>query len=302
MFPQIDPRWLIHAAIIALTLSVIGLTAGVAWDGYGRYRATTRLVQANEMADRLIAAAGIHAMERGVTSAVLGAVATAGPPFRKQLAELRRSGDHEWRAAIEIARRLAAGRPDDAAFASALARAERSYDVLAAMRLRVDEDLIRRAAAVLFGEWIETITVFIAANARLRELSFRSVELSQDFSQLNLSLRHSLWVISEHAGLERGTLAYYVGARRPLPPEKLDELKSFRGVVDHSIETLLALTASPDTDPPLRQAIGAMERTFLGEFEKTRVQVYRAAATGNYPLSGAEWVARAQRRSARFSR
>ncbi len=289
MTPQIDPRWLIHAAIIALTLSVIGLTAGVAWDGYSRYRVTTRLVQANEMADRLIAAAGIHAMERGVTSAALGAVATAGPPLRRQLAELRRSGDHEWRGAIEIARRLA----DDAALASALARAERSYDVLAAMRLRVDEDLIRRTAAVSLGDWIETITGFIAVNARLRELSFSSVELSQDFSKLNLSLRHSLWVISEHAGLERGTLAYYVGARRPLPSEKLDELKSFRGVVDHSIETLLAFTASPNTDPPLRHAIEAMERAFLAGFEKTRAQVYRAAATGNYPLSGAEWVARA---------
>ncbi len=293
MAARAEPRWLIDAAIIALTLFVVALAAAVSWDAYARYVDATRLVRTNAMGDHLIAAADLHAMERGVTAAALGARATAEAAVRRQLAELRRAGGREWESALAIARVLAAGLPVDSAFAFALTEAEQAHGALEQARGRIDAGPVQPGHGIAIKEWIDTITGFITAGARLREVSFASGHLPHDLSRLNPGLRHALWLAGEHAGLERGTLAYYLGAAVPVPAAPLDELKSLRGVVDNSLRSIVALKTSPDTDPQVRLAIEAMERIFVVGFEATRARVYRAARTGHYPMSGTEWVAQA---------
>ncbi len=289
---RVGPRWLIHAAIVALTLLVFALAAAASWSAFLQYRDATRMLRANEMADRLIVASGLYAMERGLTAAALGAAAPADAATLRQLAAVRADADREWRAGLAVAQERAAQLPA-AAFAANLAQAQQAYTALEAMRVRVDAGLRAARRDVTFAEWRSAITDFIAATARLRESFFLSASLPQDVSRLGLALKHALWVISEYAGLERGTLAYYVGAGKPLPAHQLDELKAFRGVVDNHLQGLLAQKAQPDTPAEVRTALAAMEEHFLTRYHALRAGVYRAAARGDYPLSGRDWVERA---------
>jgi diguanylate cyclase (GGDEF)-like protein/PAS domain S-box-containing protein len=290
---RVGPRWVIHSAIVALTLFVFALSTTAGWNAFLQYRDATRMLRANEMADRLIVASGVYAMERGLTSGALGTAAPADAATLREIAALRADADREWRAALTIAREYAAQLPAASAFAANLAQMQRAHTALEAMRGRVDVDLRGARRNITFDQWLGAITDFIAATARLRESFFLSASLPQDASRLDLALKHALWVISEHAGLERGTLAYYVGAGRPVPARQLDELKSFRGVVDNSLSGILALKVQPDTPPPVRAAITAMEERFITRYNSVRAEVYRAAARGDYSLSGHAWMERA---------
>ena len=287
-----SPR-LISTAIVALATLVLVFAGFLAWRAHARYRAAEQVVLANRVADRILLAAGIEAMERGMTAAALGAGST-GTGLRARLAELRRHGDAHWIEGARIARRLVAEQGTGSPLAAALAAAERGHRALRALRERVDRHLAG-AGDVTVAEWVRTITGFIAAAARVREAAFAASDVAPEVQRPNLTLRHWIWLTAEHAGLERGVLAYYVSARRPVPPAVLDELKAYRGVVERNLRELLAVRAQPGADARIVRAIERMRREFLGRFERTRAQIYAAAASGRYPLSGAEWWAAATR-------
>jgi diguanylate cyclase (GGDEF)-like protein/PAS domain S-box-containing protein len=289
--PQIiDHRRIINAIIIALALFIFLLTVEGVWNAYQEYLAVQEMAYANEMADGIIAAADTEARERGVTSSTFGSGALADAATVRKILALREKGDAAWKQALLTARRIRSGLDADSEFAEAIKQAEREYTGLLKARQRVDVCLEGKSCGYSSGEWLKDMTGFISISSRLRESAFLMLDTPRHVTQLNLSLKRWVWMASEHAGRERGTLVYYISRRMAVPPVVLDELKANRGVVERSIQDIQLVKSLRNTDPRIRQAIQEMEAHFVERFGGMRQQVYAGAAKGEYPVDGAQWM------------
>lgn len=289
--PQaIDHRRIINAIIITLGLFIFALTVEGVWEAYREYKVVQDMAYANEMADRVIAAAAFEAMERGTTANAFGLSAPANAEMMRNISVLREKGDAAWNHALHIARKMKKGLTADSEFAEAINHAEQEHASLQKLRQRVDLCLEGRACNYSAEEWLKDMTRFISESANLRESSFLLLDTPQHVTQLNLSLKRWAWMASEHAGRERGILAYYISRRAPVPLPVLDELKANRGVVEHSIQDIQLVKNLRNTDPRIKQAVGLMEQHFAGEFDNVRQQVFSGAARGEYPVDGEQWM------------
>lgn len=285
-----DPRKIIGVSIVMLALFIFTLSMKAAWDAYAEFRAAREIGYANELADNLIVAAGIQAIERGMTANTLGAGNRADADAGKKIDELRSAGDAAWNHALTLAHSLSLDEAGQSDFLDAIERVQQSYQSVIYARARVDVCLQTRECDITGEEWLDVIGRFIGANAHLREEAFLPLDAPRNISQLNLSLRGWVWEASEYAGRERGILAYYIGSNRPLPPAQRNELKANRALVEHSLRAIQGLEGLHSTDPRIARPIKEMEEIFLRRFESVRKQVYAGTDRGDYAISGDQWV------------
>lgn len=287
----LSPCKVINISILVLAFFVLALTGERVWESYADYRAVSAMGQANAMTDHLIDAAGIEAVERGMTASALGRPTPASAEDLKSIGGLREMGDARLNQALILARALTASAIPGSEFVDAIRQAERERTTLIQARARADSCLKGEACAYTAAEWLKAVSHFIGITSRLREAAFLPPDAPRHVGHLNLSLKRWVWLASEHAGRERGVLGYYISARRPVPPAVLDELKANRGVVERSILDIQAVAELKSTDPRIVRAVEAMEQAFLGRFDAVRRQVYREVDTGAYSQSGGEWMA-----------
>lgn len=91
MFRKLDNltfRNIILAHIGALLL-LLWLAGYYTWDSWRTYQIQTVAIRANTLADRIITAAGVQALERGLSASLLAARGPASEADRARLAELR---------------------------------------------------------------------------------------------------------------------------------------------------------------------------------------------------------------------
>ncbi|MFH1493782.1 MAG: EAL domain-containing protein [Pseudomonadota bacterium] len=281
---------IINIAIIVLATFVLVLTGELAWNSYTKYRAVQDMGQANAMADHLIKAAGFQAIERGLTASSMGGHVPVSEASLKNIVELRVKGDTSWDKALGLARDLAVRGTPNSEFSSAIQQATREHEILIQARARADSCLKGETCTYTAPEWLKTISHFIGVSSRLREAAFLPLDTPRHVAQLNLALKRWVWLASEHAGRERGTLGYYISARLPLPPAVLDEMKANRGVVNRSIFDIQSLAELKSTDPRIVDAVKEMEQVFLSRYDTVRRQAYQDVNTGTYTLSGSQWV------------
>lgn len=285
---------IINATILVLVLITLAFAGILASEAYRGRQAAEQLLHANTLADHIIAAASEQAVERGITSTTLGS-GKPGESLRQRLVSLRASTEASWGEIYRLAGLLARKNPDDNTFAALLSEANAAHEALADARRRVDVSLNTGRREISVGEWIRISSEFIASGARLREGAFATVAGAFGVAQLNNTLKHRAWLVSEYAGMERGILAYYVAARLPVPAPVLEHLKSLRGVVQRNIDDILALKRLPGTDGRIVKSVKAMENGFLGDYELLRDDVYRAARGGAYPVNADRWWREATR-------
>lgn len=292
----VNSRRLINASLGVLALFVLLLSGKAGWHAWGEYRVAREVAQANALADALIEAAGLHAVERGLTAAALGTVQrtrTARDADATRITSIRRQADARWGQAMAMADKLDGGA--GAEFSEKLLAARAAYAELAVTRSRVDACLAARPCTLDGTAWVYTVVRFLDRAALLREAAFLPLDTPRHVAQINLALKRWVWMASEYAGRERGLLAWYVASRRPLPPERRDELLGLRGVVDRAVRDILALKELRHTDPRILQAIADMERGFLNDYEISRNEVYSAADSGHYPFDEVRWIREASR-------
>ena len=288
-----DSRWLINASIYVLTFFILVLSGGAAWHVWEDYRAAREVSQANAMADTLVEAAGIQAMERGLSAAALGAASHPDAGQGARIAALREQGDARWRQAMDMARTLRDDLPAKSELAEKFTEVGLAQADLVRARARLDACLAGQPCALDGAAWIQAATRFIDHSALLWEAAFLSLNAPGQMAQLNLNLKRLVWTASEYAGRERGTLAWYVAARQPLSASNLEELAVLRGIVEHGVHHILELKRLHHTDLRILAAIAGMERRFLNDYEFSREEVYAAANTGAYPYSATEWLRQA---------
>ena len=265
---------------------VLLLALGTGWSAYQRYLEAGRIHAASALADQTIAISAVAAMERGVTSAMLGGGAGQGSRLRTMLVEARARGDALWDTFEQAAQHFDA----TPVFHHAMRRAQVARRALLKARARVDRFFAGEAVRIDEPEWIGFISRFNQSLEQVRHTLFYLGQWPQRLTVLNLSLRHWVWLVSEYAGRERGILAYYISRRSPLPEARYSELRAYRALVEHHAQEILAGAGQPDMYPRIRTAAEAMQQRFLDAFNPLRERVYSRAATGDYPLSGEDWI------------
>ncbi|MBI5892676.1 MAG: methyl-accepting chemotaxis protein [Deltaproteobacteria bacterium] len=290
MVHHIDLKHVAVGAILMLSLVGVGLTAGHVWNAYKNHKKAQTLAHMNEISDNIIVAAGFEAIERGVTATALSQEGTANPDVLEKIKTLRDKGDKSLNEAIKMAEETAANAPDSD-YASVLKKTVAAQNACIDARKRVDSSLTKTERDIQPAEWIKTITDFINTAARLRQEGFYTTEPLPKITQDNLVIKQAIWLASEYAGLERANIGGMIAAQKPIPPDVMRKLQSFRSIVDLNMKTILVLKESKGADDRVIKAINNMEETFLNRFGETRKIVYAVAeVSGNYPVSPKEWI------------
>ncbi len=272
-------------------LLLLWIAGFYAWSSWHDHRYADLTIEANQLADLVIDAAGKLALERGATVAALTAPADRQAALREQINARRAQSDAIQAQAREISQRLIAAEFAGPSFAASLAQAEKSFVELTQARAKVDRSLSGQHE-ISSDEWIRTISSHIADGARVRMAAFSGHSLPAAAAFDSLTVKHQAWLASEYAGLERGTLVGLINARQAVTPETLQRLRAYRQIADKAVQELLFLRQIPGSDPAVIAAVEAMQRG-LNEFDAVSRSVYAAAPTGEFPINGEQWFAAA---------
>ena len=298
MFKQLNNlkfRFILLASLGAPAL-LVWIAGYYAWDNWRDYRMVRTTIEANAMADNIIAAAGLQALERGVTSSLLSGRGAAPDAGRQRLTALRAKSDKLWQDAFDTATRLENQGLVIPATAAARKAAGEAYRELAAARQRVDASLAKAERDIQAAEWIPIMTRLITATARLRIAVFGGNAFPPRITYPNLTVKHSVWLASENAGLERANVAALINGNAAAPVETLQRLRAFRQNVEASLADIRFVKDINDTPPEIRAAIAEMEKHFLGDFEQVRKRLYQEAESAapagerHYTLTSAQWI------------
>ncbi|MCW9014783.1 MAG: EAL domain-containing protein [Gammaproteobacteria bacterium] len=281
---------IINRSVIVLSIIIVSLIGQWGWTTWLDYRTASDMVLVNQVTDDLIKASNIEAVERGMTSALLGQSNTEIAEIHSQVEQLRQEGDAIWLNAQAPMLQLAQSEKPDSVFTANLQRSSQAYQQFREARSRVDRQIAGEHTAITPKAWIDISTDFISSIAALRGALLSIVEMPHDVAILNLTLKHWVWLASENAGRERGILAYYIGARQAVPDNVQTSLMAYRSVVEQELREVLAVKQKINLDKRLLVAIEKMEHTFLQEFSELRQQVYRGVADGDFSYSAVEWV------------
>lgn len=279
-----------------LLLALLALSLSSVYSAWLTGKDVARLELANELSDAVIEASGYEAKERGVTYAALSSGTAAESAAVQTITEMRARGDETIVRAWSIARDLSASGGDNAALMSALKRAEAAKERLVEGRKKADENMTARLGKNYSpAEWSAVMTAFIEANAEVRAASLGAgtgTNAMHEAVRLNADLKNAVWLVAEYAGRERALLARHISSKTPLDETALETIKTNRAIVEVNLKPVLRLKEAQNTGPEVLNAISALEGSFLGNFEKTRKRVLAAGATGEYPISGSEWIDR----------
>ncbi|MFQ5737109.1 MAG: methyl-accepting chemotaxis protein [Thermodesulfobacteriota bacterium] len=279
-----------------LILILMVLSANNVWNSYTRRNEISRVDMANELSDDILAASGYEGIERGVTAAALASNKPVDASTIQKVKDLREKGDAAVHKALNLAEELTRVDSTNNMIPPALKKIESVYSSLNSARASIDREFGLSAKSYSPKDWISLMTSFIDANAELRFAAFSSTaskDTHQEALRMNLELKQAVWLVAEYAGRERATLGHFVASRKPVDPEVLAKLNTFRAIVDLNIKPILRLKEVNGTDPQILARVSEMEQNFLGSFGEVRRSVYAAVATGAYPLSGKDWIEKA---------
>lgn len=290
---KISIRNFMLAVIGTLVLVLAGLSASIALDSWRYYRETGRVDISNEMADSLLSAAGYAAKERGFTATALSSDKPVDAALLQKIQDIRVKLDGSFKKSFELAAEYREADGTNAVFNSSIRKVEGMKNELDSLRRAADAEFGKSAKGLNPQEWIKSTTALIEAASEARLAAFSS-SASKDSNQqalrMNLELKQALWLVSEYAGRERAALAKFVSSGTPVDAEGMQKLNTFKAVVDINIRPVLRVKEMAGIDKEVLEALSRMESVYLGSFEAVRKSVMDAAATGQYPITGKEWI------------
>jgi methyl-accepting chemotaxis protein len=281
---------LIISALALMLVVCAGLTA---YDAMGRRQDAQAFLKVNQISQLLLQSAGQWAIERGMTNASLKSPGVLSAERGAEIAKVRASADQAFRDAVQ---QLSAV-PEMKAGDKDIADAERVFREFEAFRTKLDENLARpgaeRTPEIVQGLFPALTNLISVAGSRLRlTLETLTRPPSVALAQL-VAIRHLTAQMAENAGRERGFLGGIIGARSKLVTEGARTVAGFRGQVELAWETIVPIRRRADTPARIVAAIAGVESEYFGNYGEVRDAVFAAGNTGEYKLSGSEYVARA---------
>ncbi|MBI1910696.1 MAG: HAMP domain-containing protein [Deltaproteobacteria bacterium] len=277
--------------VIGLTiLSIINVV-----DTYKTSKEIARMDIANQLADEVLALSGFQAKERGVTAMALSSNQSADGSIVNKIEELRTKADEAYKTASETTELLISMDSTNTAIQAANGKLKDAWSELQNARKSVDKNLGNAVKDYATKDWIKAATNGIDAGAEVRLSAFASTandETLQEALRMNLELKQAVWLVSEYAGRERATVANFVGSRKPFDAQATEKLNTFRAIVEISLKPIQRLKDMNNINPEVLNSVSRMEDVFINKFGETRKAVYEAGTTGNYPITGKEWIDR----------
>jgi methyl-accepting chemotaxis protein len=286
-------RVLLPLIVLALAATSMTLAGLAAYDALLRRQQSMAFIEVNRISQLLLTSAGRWAVERGLSNAALGSPDAADDSRRDALAKARAVGDQAYTEAVRLLRDV----PDMSAGGAAITAADRAVQELKAMRVRIDAAIVKPAAGRdrdMVGATFAALThtIDVAASSLRQTLETLITPPSAALAQM-IPLRHLTAMMAENAGRERAHLSALVSARAKLDGTDIGVLAGFRGQIDLAWPMVAALTKRSDTPAPVAAMIAAVEKDYFGAYNKVRDGILAAGGSGNYPLSGADYFARA---------
>ena len=279
--------------ISALALMLVVSTGFSAYDAIGRRQDAQAFLKVNQISQLLLQSAGQWAIERGMTNASLKSPDVLSPQRRAEIVKVRASADQAFRDAVQYLGAV----PAMKAGGKDIADAERVLREFDSFRAKVDENLARpgaeRTPEIVQGFFPTLTNLISVAGSRLRlTLEMLSSPPSVALAQL-VGIRHLTAQMAENAGRERGFLGGIIGARSKLVTEGARTVAGFRGQVELAWETIVPIRRRADAPAKILAAIAGVESEYFGKYGEIRDAVFAAGDTGEYKITGSEYVARA---------
>jgi methyl-accepting chemotaxis protein len=178
-----------------------------------------------------------------------------------------------------------------------ITEAESTFQAFEALRSRVDENLAKPGSE----RTSEVVQAFAPAITNLIEVAGNKLRLTLEtltspptvaLSHL-VGLRHLTAIMAENAGRERALLGGIIGAHDKLTAVSVRKVSGFRGHVDFAWGTISPISQRADTPAKIVDAIGSVENEYYRTYGETRDGVLATGETGQYKISGSEYVDRA---------
>jgi methyl-accepting chemotaxis protein len=286
-------RMLLPLMVCALALMAVVFAALNARDAWLRQQQAAEFTKINQISKLLLQSAEHWAVERGISSASLKASEPITPARRAEIDRRRSSGDHAFGQAIELLRAVPQMRPADAV----IGEAEQTFRKFQQFRAAVDANLANPAssrAADVVRDTAATATRLIEAAAMQLRQTLETVAPPPTGIQVQMvQYRHLAALMAEYAGRERALLTGYINGKTKLSTEAIRDASRLRGAVDLAWNVVSAATRSVDATPAMAAAIAKVDSDYFRTYDDTRNAVFKAGDSGNYPLSGDEFFARA---------
>jgi methyl-accepting chemotaxis protein len=182
------------------------------------------------------------------------------------------------------------------AAAAVVGEAEQTFQSYQQFRASLDENLAKPAtsrAADIVRDVASTATNLIEVSATRPRQTLETLAPPPSATQVQLvQFRHLAAQMAEYAGRERALLSGFISAKAKLSTEAIRDASRFRGTVDLAWNVISAATRRLDTSPAMAAAIAKVDNDYFRTYDKTRNAVFKAGDSGNYPLSGDEFLAR----------
>jgi methyl-accepting chemotaxis protein len=281
---------LIISALALLLVVSAGLTA---YDAMGRRQDSQAFLKVNQISQLLLQSAGQWAIERGMTNASLKSSDVPSPERRAEIVKLRASADQAFRDAVQRLSTIPAMKAGE----KDIADAQRVFREFEAFRAKVDENLAKpgaeRTPEIVHGFFPGLTNLILVAGNKLR-LTLETLNRPPSVALAQLvGLRHLTAQMAENAGRERGFLGGIIGARSKLVTESARTVAGFRGQVELAWETIVPIRQRADISAKIVAAIAGVDSEYFGKYGEIRDAVFAAGNTGEYKVSGSEYVARA---------
>lgn len=245
----------------------------------------TRYDIMNRIAGHLNVAAGWQAIERGTGATILNSDKPS-QELLNRFDEVRLNGDRDVEEAEKLVGELLSMASNQDVKTLEDARKGAHTDLESARNGVKNKSIPAK-------DWIAKSTANIDAEFNLRNTVFAPSAPMEKVIYFNSALRANVATLAEFAGRERAQLGGAISSGKPIPPDVMERLKSFRSIVDNAAGQILLLKSLANTPPKLSSAIAEFENEFLKTYQTLRLDVFKASEEGKpYPVDGAAWIAR----------
>jgi methyl-accepting chemotaxis protein len=284
-------RTLLLSIVALLGVLVTGFSGTASYQAWERYRANSAFLEADQAAALLLKSAGDLAIERGLSNAPLHAPDPLSAQHRDEIVRVRSGGDQALRDGVQRLRLI----PEMASSQQAIDGMETALRNFAEFRRRVDDALGKplgdRPKEVVDG-FAPTITGLIDQVSKTR-LTLETLVQKPEADLVEwVNLRHLAAEMAEQAGRERAVFGGNIAQRHPFGFDDIRKLSENRGHVQLAWDVIQSQRPRSDLAATLTAAITAVDDEYMHKLSETRQAVLAAAGTGDYPLSGREWVDR----------
>ena len=285
-------------SVLPLIISALALMAVVsagfaAYDAFGRREESEGFLKVNQISQLLLQSAGQWAVERGMTNGPLKSPDALPADRRAAIVKTRAVADQAFREATQRLRAVPAMKAGE----KQIAEAESAFQAYETFRGTVDDNLAKPGS----GRTPEVVEDFAPAITNLIEVAANKLRLTLEtlnspptvaLSQL-VGLRHLTAQMAENAGRERAFLGGIIGARSKLSMASIRTVARARGQVELAWDTIVATRQRSDVPAKIIDALSGVDSEYFGTYGVIRDAIFAAGETGDYKITGSDYVAQA---------